>query len=54
MNATGTSPQRSCGAATTAASETESWALSACSTSIVAMFSPPEMITSLRRSRSST
>ena len=38
----------------TATSETDGCAASACSTSIVAMFSPPEMITSLRRSRSST
>ena len=52
-NAFGRSPQRSCGIATTAHSSTAGCAASACSTSIVEMFSPPEMITSLARSRSS-
>ena len=41
------------GAATTALSSTAGCEASACSTSMEAMFSPPEMITSLARSRSS-
>ena len=52
-NAFGRSPHRSSGIATTAHSSTAGWALIACSTSIDEMFSPPEMITSLLRSRSS-
>ena len=38
----------------TAASSTAACDSTACSTSIVEMFSPPEMTTSLARSRSST
>src|SRR5215211_3811778 len=53
-NATGTSPHCSSGAPTTATSATAGCAVSACSTSIVEMFSPPEITMSLRRSRSST
>ena len=52
-NALGRSPQTSCGIATTAQSSTAGCALIACSTSIEEMFSPPEMITSFPRSRSS-
>jgi acyl-CoA dehydrogenase len=52
--ATGTSPQRSCGIPTTALSTTEGWLSSTCSTSTEAMFSPPEMMMSLLRSRIST
>src|SRR5207253_11012288 len=52
--ATGTSPQRSCGRPTTALSTTEGWLSSTCSTSTEAMFSPPEMMMSLLRSRIST
>ena len=53
-NAAGTSPQVSSGAATTAHSSTSGCDARACSTSMEAMFSPPEMITSLARSRTST
>ena len=52
--AAGTSPQRSSGTAITATSSTAGWSAMACSTSTEAMFSPPEMITSLLRSFSST
>src|SRR5579885_813184 len=52
-NAFGTSPQVSSGEATTAHSRTAGWAAIACSTSIVLMFSPPEMMMSFIRSRSS-
>ena len=53
-NAFGTSPHFSSGTPTTAASSTASCDTTACSTSTVEMFSPPEMTTSLARSRSST
>jgi len=51
--ATGRSPQRGSGRATTAASITSGWAASAFSTSTEAMFSPPLMMMSLLRSVSS-
>ena len=49
-NAHGVSPHFSSGRATTAASRTAAWLYSTSSTSIVEMFSPPEMIMSLERS----
>ena len=52
-NATGTSPHFSSGAATTATSSTAAWLVSASSISTEEMFSPPEMMMSLARSRSS-
>jgi cytochrome P450 len=53
-NAFGRSPHFSSGIATTAASDTASCRASACSTSMLEMFSPPEMMMSFERSRSST
>jgi hypothetical protein len=52
-NATGTSPHFSSAAATTAASNTAGCEASDCSISTDEMFSPPEMMMSLARSRSS-
>ena len=52
-NAFGRSPQCSSGTATTAHSRTAGWRATACSTSMVEMFSPPEMMMSFLRSRSS-
>ena len=52
-NALGRSPQWSSGTPMTATSSTAGWLTIACSTSIVEMFSPPEITTSLARSRSS-
>src|SRR5690606_7378241 len=49
-NATGRSPQRGWGTATTAASSTAGWAASTFSTSTDAMFSPPLTMMSLLRS----
>ena len=49
-NARGTSPQRSSGTPTTAASRTAGCGSSACSTSTDAMFSPPDTMRSLARS----
>src|SRR4026209_2346373 len=49
----GRSPQCGCGIPTTAHSSTAGWAAIACSTSMLEMFSPPEMMMSLPRSRSS-
>src|SRR6185312_8601903 len=51
--AIGRSPHFSLGMAVTAASSTSGWRSSTCSTSIVETFSPPEMMMSLARSRSS-
>ena len=53
-NAFGRSPHLSSGIATTAASSTDGCSDSTCSTSMLEMFSPPEMMMSLERSRSST
>src|SRR3954451_16471336 len=53
-NAFGRSPHFSSGIATTATSETAGCRTIACSTSMLEMFSPPEMMMSLERSRSST
>ena len=52
-NAFGRSPHLLVGIATTAHSSTAGCATTACSTSIVEMFSPPEMMMSFVRSRSS-
>src|SRR5437867_3242779 len=52
--ALGRSTHLSSGTATTAHSITAGWRATACSTSIVEMFSPPEMMMSFFRSRSST
>ena len=52
-NALGRSPHVSSGIATTAHSRTAGWRPIVCSTSIVEMFSPPEMMMSFLRSRSS-
>src|SRR5689334_11554187 len=49
----GRSPQCGCGIPMTAHSSTAGWAAIACSTSMLEMFSPPEMMMSLPRSRSS-
>src|SRR2546425_1171757 len=49
----GRSPHLSSGTATTAHSMTAGWRATACSTSMVEMFSPPEMMMSFLRSRSS-
>ncbi|KAG0552866.1 hypothetical protein BDA96_01G544900 [Sorghum bicolor] len=46
----GVSPQRGCGMATTAASATAGWRNSTSSTSLLHIFSPPLMMTSLDRS----
>ena len=51
--AQGVSPHFSSGLATTAALATSGWAMITPSTSMVEMFSPPEMMMSLERSRSS-
>ena len=53
-NALGRSPHFSSGMATTAASITAGWRDTACSTSMVEMFSPPEMMMSLSLSLIST
>src|SRR5215218_4060652 len=50
-NALGRSPHFSSGMATTAASITAGWRDTACSTSMVEMFSPPEMMMTLFLSR---
>lgn len=52
-NAFGRSPQCGCGIPMTAHSSTAGWAAIACSASMLEMFSPPEMMMSLPRSRSS-
>ena len=52
-NALGRSPHFSSGTATTAHSMTAGCLATACSTSMVEMFSPPEMMMSFLRSRSS-
>jgi len=52
-NAFGRSPRRSFGIPITAHSRTAGWAQMVCSTSMLEMFSPPEMMMSLLRSRSS-
>src|SRR2546427_172893 len=52
-NAFGRSPHLSSGTATTAHSMTAGWRATACSTSMVEMFSPPEIMMSFLRSRSS-
>ena len=49
-NARGTSPHRSWGMPTTAASSTDGWLVSTCSTWTEEMFSPPLMIRSFFRS----
>src|SRR6266540_440881 len=49
-NAQGVSPHVSSGRATTAASATAGWRVSAASTARLAMFSPPEMMMSFKRS----
>ena len=51
-NAFGRSPHRSSGTAITATSATAGWDISAFSTSMVEMFSPPEMTMSFARSNS--
>ena len=51
--ALGTSPHFSSGTAMTAHSITAGWETTACSTSMVEMFSPPLMMMSFMRSRSS-